>query len=191
MPLGKPLLDVLERMGMGGLVLDGAGQVSQLNGPAKRLLRERDGASARREADPDWGHALASVLCSRSRINVSKQEEAWDLLGDRSDPSGPVVMHSIPIRDPAAYARVVVILVELNAAFQPAPEALQKIFGLTPTESRIAVEMAKGKSLEEIATATQVALGTVRKQLASIYAKTGTHRQAQLVALLARISVLP
>jgi DNA-binding CsgD family transcriptional regulator len=36
-----------------------------------------------------------------------------------------------------------------------------------------------------------VKVGTVRKQLAAIFIKTVTNRQAELVALLAQISILP
>ena len=43
----------------------------------------------------------------------------------------------------------------------------------------------------EVAQATHVAVGTVRNQLHAIFAKTGTHRQGELVALLARVAILP
>ena len=40
MPLGKPLLEALDRMGYGGIVLDVSGQVVRINTAATRLLGE-------------------------------------------------------------------------------------------------------------------------------------------------------
>jgi DNA-binding CsgD family transcriptional regulator len=65
-------------------------------------------------------------------------------------------------------------------------ERLREWFGLTAREGRVAVELVRGCGLEDIARSHGVALATVRSQLKQILAKTGTHRQAQAVALLAR-----
>lgn len=56
---------------------------------------------------------------------------------------------------------------------------------LTPAESRIARGIARGEPLAAIAEANGISIGTARTQLKSVFVKTGTHRQAQLVALLA------
>lgn len=56
---------------------------------------------------------------------------------------------------------------------------------LTPAESRIAHGIARGEPLSAIAKANGISIGTARTQLKSVFVKTGTHRQAQLVALLA------
>jgi DNA-binding CsgD family transcriptional regulator len=49
--------------------------------------------------------------------------------------------------------------------------------------------LSSGDSIEEIAAELSIAYETSRKQLKSIFQKTNTHRQAQLVALLAQFSV--
>ncbi|WP_135213188.1 helix-turn-helix transcriptional regulator [Vitreimonas flagellata] len=70
-----------------------------------------------------------------------------------------------------------------------APDAtarLRERFGLTPAEASLAVEVAKGDALEDIADARQVAFETVRTQLRKIYCKTQTGRQAALSALVWR-----
>jgi DNA-binding CsgD family transcriptional regulator len=63
---------------------------------------------------------------------------------------------------------------------------LRELFHFTPTEARIAQALANGKSIAEIAAAHRANLQTVRKQLKSIFAKTGTNRQAQCVAVILR-----
>lgn len=63
---------------------------------------------------------------------------------------------------------------------------LQALFRFTPTEARIAQALANGKTIAEVAAAHRATLQTVRKQLKIIFAKTGTNRQAQCVAVILR-----
>ena len=51
--------------------------------------------------------------------------------------------------------------------------------------------IASGATPAEIAADNLVSMATVRSQLASVLAKTQTRRQAELVALLARLAILP
>ncbi|MGZ5234400.1 MAG: helix-turn-helix transcriptional regulator [Burkholderiales bacterium] len=63
---------------------------------------------------------------------------------------------------------------------------LRELFGLTRTEAAITAALVEGYGLEQIAARFHVGLGTVRSHLKTILSKTGTHRQAQLVALVSR-----
>ena len=67
------------------------------------------------------------------------------------------------------------------------PFVVAAAFDMTPGESRGAVAMAQGKSLEPIAQRHAVTINTVRSQLQTILDKTGTTRQAELVSLLAAL----
>ncbi len=69
-------------------------------------------------------------------------------------------------------------------------EKLRGLFGLTAAEAVIAADLAKGLSLDRIAQAHGVAIATVRSHLKKILAKSGTSRQAELVALIA-MSIAP
>jgi DNA-binding CsgD family transcriptional regulator len=57
-------------------------------------------------------------------------------------------------------------------------------FGLTPAEGRLAQEIAKGDGLQAAALRLGVSITTARTHLAKLFAKTTTHRQAELVRLL-------
>ncbi len=61
--------------------------------------------------------------------------------------------------------------------------ALEKGFGLTPAELRLVEEMCSGKTLDECAASIGSAKNTLRAHLRSIFAKTDTHRQAELIRL--------
>jgi DNA-binding CsgD family transcriptional regulator len=61
----------------------------------------------------------------------------------------------------------------------------QRAYGLTPAEARLALALFEGRSLGEFAEGNRVSRETVRSQMKSIFLKTGTRRQAELVSLLA------
>lgn len=67
---------------------------------------------------------------------------------------------------------------------------LQECFKLTQAESRLAQFMARAETIEDAACALGIKLCTARTQLAAIFEKTATARQAELVALLSRLAHL-
>jgi DNA-binding CsgD family transcriptional regulator len=64
------------------------------------------------------------------------------------------------------------------------------VFDLTRTEARIANEVLCDKTVDEIAEGGGVSVGTVRTQIKAVFAKTQTHRQAELVGLLTRLALI-
>jgi DNA-binding CsgD family transcriptional regulator len=64
------------------------------------------------------------------------------------------------------------------------PDLLYAVFGLTPAECKLATLLAEGMSLKQIAFINGTRHETVRKQLHSIYQKTSTNRQPELISLL-------
>lgn len=64
------------------------------------------------------------------------------------------------------------------------PMLVASIFDLTPAEARIGVELMDGPGIAAIAARLRVSNATVKSHLKSIFLKTGTHRQAELVRLL-------
>lgn len=61
--------------------------------------------------------------------------------------------------------------------------ALERLFDLTPTEARLLGAIATGSTVEAYALHRGVSVGTARVQLKQIQAKTGQHRQSDLVRL--------
>jgi DNA-binding CsgD family transcriptional regulator len=74
-----------------------------------------------------------------------------------------------PARDPGGLSGVVRLRAE---------------FGLTKAEARLALCLAEGSSLASAAQGFNVKLTTIRSQLQQVFAKTGTSRQTELVAML-------
>jgi DNA-binding CsgD family transcriptional regulator len=63
-------------------------------------------------------------------------------------------------------------------------ELLRMLFGLTSSEARLAISLLDGNSLSEAALLHEVGQETVRSQVKSIFQKTGTKRQEELMQLL-------
>lgn len=68
---------------------------------------------------------------------------------------------------------------------EPTPiKALDALFQLTPTESRVAWAFAQGRRADEIANTFNISMTTVAFHKRNIFQKTHTNRQADLIALL-------
>jgi DNA-binding CsgD family transcriptional regulator len=178
-------------MGYGGLLLGTDGQVIQTNTTALHFLQTYS-PNGMDPSSAEWPRqALKTLLRLEATSRFRMDEDSWVVLrGEGAEFTRPLIVRSVPLHPEAASGpHTVVMLIDLKT--NPSPEALQKIFGLTRSEAKLAIEVTKGRSPEDIANANGIAVGTARKQLASIFVKTGTHRQAELVALLARVAILP
>ena len=72
----------------------------------------------------------------------------------------------------------------------PSEARLRALFQLTAAEAKLAQRLACGDTVEEVARKLSIKMTTARTQLAAIFAKTDTRRQAKLVAILSRIAHL-
>jgi DNA-binding CsgD family transcriptional regulator len=84
-------------------------------------------------------------------------------------------------------ARIVVTLNALGPRPGPPAPILAKTFGLTPSEAKLACIIARGAPPNIAAQELKISRETARNQLKSIFAKTDTHRQSELVALLLQV----
>jgi DNA-binding CsgD family transcriptional regulator len=64
---------------------------------------------------------------------------------------------------------------------------LKKSAKLTDAEIRVAIALFEGQSLTQFADQASLAIGTVRQQIKSVFRKTGTGRQAELVTWMRRL----
>lgn len=85
------------------------------------------------------------------------------------------------------HSHAVILLDDPEEKFKQRPATLTKLFGLTRVEAEIALLLAQGMSLHEIATHRTVSYETARAHLKSIYRKTDTNRQSELSLLLSNI----
>lgn len=89
---------------------------------------------------------------------------------------------------PPIACEALLLIADPAAKLQVEPGRLQQLFGLTLAEARLAQALAQGMTLKGYAAGCGITDGTARQQLKSVFAKTDTHRQAELVALLALLT---
>jgi DNA-binding CsgD family transcriptional regulator len=89
--------------------------------------------------------------------------------------------------NPFADCRALLVLVDPEQRQAPPEATLRSAFGLTPAEARLASRLANGAAVETVSDALGITKTTARNQLKAVFAKTGVHRQAELVAMLATL----
>jgi DNA-binding CsgD family transcriptional regulator len=78
---------------------------------------------------------------------------------------------------------VAVFIADPDQQGQAREQVMQELYGLTPAETELALLLAAGKSLKEAAAERSVSLETARSQLKTLFSKTNTRRQSELVRL--------
>ncbi|CCV13982.1 Two component system response regulator [Mesorhizobium sp. STM 4661] len=179
----ESITGMLDRIGCGYLILNRERKVVEWNAAAQTTL-ERQGEAAATAGE-------LSVALRRLIANVPANfvpgSLSWVVI--RSAGDRPVILNETGAIAPDGTS--IVALLDRESRSGPNPHTLQKMFGLTGAETNLALRLAQGDAPLEIARSWRLSRTTIRSQLASLFAKTETKRQAELVALLGRISVLP
>lgn len=100
--------------------------------------------------------------------------------------SWPVTLLIRPGTLAEADAARVQVVVHDPASMDLCPQALQSLFRLTPSEARVTQLLAAGLDVSTIAGVLRVQRNTVQSHVKQVLVKTGTGRQAALVALVLR-----
>lgn len=190
------LARVLSSMHVGVFGLDSLGRVTMSNpaGTAMRgaLLDIRDGrlvptARAERAA---FATELARCLAAAGASDPKPILLGTDGEGER------LVLHVLPLTSPDMLAdalladtRVLVLAVPLDRTAPVDPTVLRDLLGLTLNEARIASLVGTGLQPRAVAERLGIAEDTARTVLKRVFSKIGVSRQAELVALLARLSI--
>ena len=132
---------------------------------------------------------LAALIARMQIVSDTDVLPAAPIVVQRS--SGPLVIRILPVdgaaRSPFLGARALLVLSDLGRTSAPRPAVLSRVFDLTRAEARVAAIIGAGVSPEHAAERLGIARVTVRNQLKAVFAKTGTHRQGELVALLSKL----
>lgn len=178
--------DALEAIGSAALLLDSAGRVIRINRLAERCfdaglsLTGSRLAATDRASDRRLQILLREALTPDGRIGHAVVERAN---------LRPLVLQAQRLRGlaHAFFSRAAIILLITDPDDRPPGNAaiLRDLFGLTAAEAALAAGLLAGATLGEIAASHTVSYETTRSHLKAVLGKTGTHRQGELIALLA------
>ncbi|NML45088.1 hypothetical protein HHL11_15120 [Ramlibacter sp. G-1-2-2] len=178
---------LLDRLQQPALLLTLRGEVQHANRAAHdlrqhtALLQRADGSLGL--PAPAWTPLLAR--CDRLALAHAASGTHFESLRVEAGTESLQAVYGLlgaPVLDPQPL--LLVLLYHPRSAPGIDPALLRAMFKLTPTEARIAVLLAEGLTLKEIAAAVQSQPDTVRKHLRCVFGKTGTGRQLDLVRLL-------
>jgi DNA-binding CsgD family transcriptional regulator len=98
----------------------------------------------------------------------------------------PLLRESSSMLVRASQADVMVIVIDPELSMAPPIEALKALYGLTEAEARLTSGLLHGERLEDYGAGAGISINTARTHLKSVFAKTDTDRQAELMRLLSR-----
>jgi DNA-binding CsgD family transcriptional regulator len=184
----------IEDASFGIVVLTGDRRIWRCNREAERIMAEGG------EIDGQSGKLVARRPIDNAglqRLIAGAVETAHGRGGDgggsmalakRAGPR-PYAVLVAPVPERAALLSLsgpaaVVLLTDPDHAPETPPQLLRRVYGLTRKEAQLALALAGGANLADAAEGLRIAEGTARRHLAAIFARTGIHRQAELVRLI-------
>ncbi len=181
---------VLERFSLGLVIVDVDRNIIHQNHVARSLIAEKSVLANR-------GGCLRAAANQRSDEFNRAVDQALGRDGEPGvgavtleDPRGrSIQMWTAPLTDSETgdSASAVVMIIDPSQP-TPAPEPLLKsLYGLTTKECALVSALLNGQTVDEYCETRHVSVNTVRTHLKSIYRKTNTNRQVDLVRLLSRL----
>ena len=187
--LGASMTALLDHTGAGVIQLDRRGRVAAANDRARAMLRSGRGLTDRGgelgAARPEE-HAALQELLARALPSSGGPGAGGSMTVSGGDPASRLVLHVSPAGEGGTEAESAEVGA-LVLAVDPAPpagldrERVGELLGLTPRESHLAVALAEGRTVSDVARETGRSVNTVRWHLQHIYTKLGLSRQAELV----------
>ncbi len=182
---------------VGLICLDREGAVVEVNARGRDVLladgglRERNGRlAAHRFRDAE---AFEELLTAALSGTDDRPRALVAVLGGWPD-QRPLTAWVNPVeRSPGSDPRLaaLVVIVDPWQVSPVNPEQVARSLGLTPAESRVAASLAEGKTVAEIARATNRKPESVRQLVKQALSKTWCSRQAELVRVVLSTSRLP
>lgn len=192
------LSDVADRSTTAVLLLERNGQVKFANRAARAmaaagafLLRGSQLEIADRNQDAAFQRLVAGATGAVDGLDAPR---GGVLRLARHSGEASYTVTVAPVRRDASWAgnepMALVLIADPDLTPLPSREILTQLFGFSASETRVAERLMAGDSPEQAAAFLEVKTSTVRWHLASMYRKSGTNRQAELVRLLLSLAMI-
>ncbi len=176
----------LDNIGSPVILLDRQSSLVYANSAGRKVLGEgvilglRNGRVEARGTRPlAWASAWESVLQGRGPVSFGLRHSARLVVGATLQlVGGNFPSLGYPLAEVALFLRM---------SPTPARSDWHRRLSLTPAEARLAERLVAGDSPSALADRWHLSRETIKTQMASLFRKTDTHRQAQLVAFLAAL----
>ena len=192
---GTTVTALLDNPRIGVLHLDRRGRILAANDRARSILRHGDGLLDRGGVlgtlNPDDQLHLEELVAGA--LPTAAVMVSGSMLLGRPSGLPPFVVHVKPVGVPppdygTRHIAALVLLVEPGHYPRVDPAVVARTLGLTPMESQVAVWLAEGKSVRDMAEATGRTQGSIYWHLKQIYQRLPISRQVDLVRLVLSIA---
>jgi len=181
--------EAARRLDLGWLTLDAAGHVLETNAQGAQILESsnilrRDGRGLLTAQSPETRQEIATEIAAlladpgrRSRAMILSREPWLDML------LMPANGHTISSGPPPAL--IAYVHADSGSSADRCAQ-LAQLFGLLPSEARLALALSRGMTIAEAATELGLTIQTARTYSKIIYGKTGARGQTDLVRFIHR-----
>jgi DNA-binding NarL/FixJ family response regulator len=185
--------DVLNHLAEGVILFGSGGRVIFINRIARQILSVGDGLTLSN------GKLTGARQADTTRIRVfladiltpdTAKDGATNIPFTLQRPSGlrPYAIRACRLEagldlEPDYAALVAMFLSDPESRRLPSPESLIALYRFTQTEAMIVTNLAAGLSVGDIVQARHISRNTVHHHLKSIFRKTDTRRQSELISL--------
>jgi DNA-binding CsgD family transcriptional regulator/PAS domain-containing protein len=186
--------NALDRIDHGVILLDAGGQVLFANRAAEAILALNDGLTAVgkaiRAATPADTRRLEGLIAEAAkgapggtmRLARPSLAEPFLVLVAPAAARGPWPVETVPAS--------MVFVTDCDRPPRLDIRRLAELFGLTPTEAKVALALARGDGVPQTSRALRLSRNTVHTHMQRIFRKLGVNRQSELVRVLTRIAAL-
>lgn len=182
-----------------GLILYG-GETTPLfiNRLAQNICNERDGLQFGKNGltigDRKANHTFKDLLKKVFSASIPARSQTGGIVRvpriSEKKPYSVMLVPLAPANKKMQYnANVAVLVFDPNLKKNTTVDLFSSSYGLTASEAKLALELTKGISLTDYSAERNISVNTARTQLRSIFRKTETSRQPELVSLLLRTVV--
>lgn len=191
---GELQADAMDRLAIGGIMMDPNGRISVLNEAADRILREQDGLkllnAGLRAMSSQTDRALQAAIANALSPDVSSHMQFVRAISvDR--PSGRrafgVVINRQRMRNLISdrwQNGALIFIRDPESKYCEDAIIYRQLFKFTRAEANLAVELANGISVEEAEQKLNVRHNTIRAHLRAMFIKTGVSSRAELMRVL-------
>lgn len=181
------VLSLLERMPIALILVDEKARVIETNTLADEVLSTEGGLTissniltSRGESN---GRLLASIKQMSKHDPVITSGQSLSVTNEKTQNN--IMLFISPLRKHGIQqkASVAIFVSQRNSLPMSLPKEFSEQYGLTNKERQVTQQLLRGLSIKEISEESAVTENTIRSQVKSVFKKTATSRQAELVSL--------
>ena len=185
---------MLDHVAEPAMLMASNGKVVRGNAAATRILTDARGVSLAADdrllfsnsgSRDAFARALAQC-CSPILLLENRGAEPAASIAVRAPDRPPVflVLQPLPATLKGVFGAVAIVTItDPQAKPQDAQRWLRLGYNLSPAEARLVQALREGNSLKEFAATNELSYETVRTYLRRVFAKTGVHRQSDLIRI--------